>query len=123
MIGIWILIALLAFCILAIFILGSSNADLSERIRKANARAEFLLDELDRFADVCQQLTGELRKADELALKQARKSLEQQDRIAQIEARELPQLTELRGDPFDWAAEHPPIFADVSNVVPLRGAK
>lgn len=91
MTGIAILLALLAFSILALFIFGCSNADLSERLRKANARAEFLRDQRDAFAGVCEQLTTELIEADTLAIKQARKSLAQQERIAQVEARELPQ--------------------------------
>lgn len=96
MTGIAILLTLLAFSILALFILGCSNADLGERLRKANARAEFVRDQRDNLADACEALTEDLTEADLLATKQARRSLEQKERIAQIEARELPQLDEIR---------------------------
>lgn len=96
MTGIAILLALLAFSILALFILGCSNAALSERLRKANARADYVRAQRDDLADICEQLTAELIEADKLAIRQARKSLAQQERIAEVEARELPQLDEIR---------------------------
>lgn len=68
--------------------------------------------ERDTFAGVCEQLTAELREADHLAIQQARKSLEQQERIAEIEARELPQLQEIR----DQYGRTLPTYSRATNV-------
>lgn len=82
MIGIGILIGLLTFSLVALFIFGSSNADLSERIRKANARAKFLLGELD---DEIEE-HGKTRERNQWLV----------SRLVDVEARELPQLDEIR---------------------------
>lgn len=69
-------------------------------------RHEALLDDRDRFVSVCEQLTAELIEADQLAINQARKSLAQQDRIAELESRGLPYITE----PREATTENPPLY-------------